>query len=446
MKGVAQAASSGSHSHERVSGRKVSSVATGISVGTGAAKDRSATATLIGPAKTRASDAVKVVAIALASRLVVLLVAALANAWFSAGPRSVGAISALRHGSSLFAPHSVLGLIFGSWGNWDGAWFTSIAARGYVRAGGPAFFPLYPLTMRVFAPLVGGHYVIAGVLLSLLFFALACLLLYRLLAEQFSREIALWSVVFLCVFPTSFFFGAVYSESLFLLLSVACFFCARAGRFWLAGLAGAGAALTRNSGLLLLIPMAMYYLDSRGWRPRRLDRRAAALALVPAGLAIYMAYLWARFGDPLYFLKSEDRWRRTFELPVVTLYRAAVEFATSVRRLIVVDIDNLSTLHNLLAFVVVMAALAMVILGWRRLPRPYTAYAVASLLLPLCYPERTMPLMSMARFVLVVFPLFAALALVTTGRPRLRLVIVLVSLAGLVWLTAVFALRATFIG
>jgi Mannosyltransferase (PIG-V) len=387
-----------------------------------------------------------VAAIAISSRLLTWLAAALASACLTSTPRLAPAKSVLRHAASLFAPHSAAGILFGPWANWDGTWFTSIASRGYVRLGGPAFFPLYPLTMRAAAPFVGGHYVVAGVLLSLLFFTLACLLLYRLLAEEFSPRIALWSVIFLSVFPTSFFFGAAYSESLFLFTSVVCFYLARRRRFWLAGLAGAAATLTRNSGLLLLLPMGMYYMDARGWKLSRIDRRVVSLALVPAGLVVYMAYLWARFGDALYFLHAEADWRRAFALPPVTLYRGAVDFVRTVRRLVVHRSFELSTPHNVVAMAAVILLLVLIVAGWRRLPRPYTAYAIVSVLLPLCYPERTMPFMSMARFAVVVFPLFVTMALVTVRRPRLRVAAVVVCLAGLLVLTTVFALRLYFIG
>jgi hypothetical protein len=387
-----------------------------------------------------------VATVALASRLFTWAVASLATAWLSARPRSQAAESALAYAGSLLKPQSTLGILFGPWGNWDGAWFTSIASRGYVRLGGPAFFPLYPLTMHAAAPLFGGRYVIAGVLLSLLFFILACLLLYRLVAQDFSPRIALWVVVYLSVFPTSFFFGAAYSESLFLLTTVACFYFARQRRFWLAGLAGFAAALTRNAGVLVLVPLAMYYFGDRRWKLRRVDRQAASLLLVPAGLAAYMAFLWVRFGDPFYFLHAEDRWRRSFALPTTTIYRAVVNVLRIARELVASRTLEIATLHNVIAFLALCALLALISFGWRRLPAPYTAYAVVSLLLPLCYPERTMPLMSLARFALVIFPAFAAMALVVADRPRLKAAVLAVSIGGLALLTAVFALRLTFVG
>ena len=54
------------------------------------------------------------------------------------------------------------------WSRWDGSWFVGIARDGYVEPEeSAAFFPLYPLAVRVVAELTGEHYVLAGVLVSL---------------------------------------------------------------------------------------------------------------------------------------------------------------------------------------------------------------------------------------------------------------------------------------
>ena len=130
--------------------------------------------------------------------------------------------------------------------------------------------------------------------------------------------------------PMAFFFSAVYSESLYLALSVGVFWCARQGRWAWVGVLGALAAATRSAGVVLLLPALMLYLygpredrapdfppgaAARGRpapRARARHRRALALAadyrlrsdilwlgLVPAGLALYMAYLALSGGDAL---------------------------------------------------------------------------------------------------------------------------------------------------
>ena len=130
------------------------------------------------------------------------------------------------------------GHLLNPWAHWDGVWFLRIAANGYADPHSPAFFPLYPAVVRGVGWLLGGGSEVGGIVLSLAVFAGCCALLFALVNADLGPRVALLSVVYLALFPTSFFFQAIYSEGLFLLLTLACFFFARDGRWWLAGLAG----------------------------------------------------------------------------------------------------------------------------------------------------------------------------------------------------------------
>ena len=157
-----------------------------------------------------------------------------------------------------------------AWANWDGQWYLKISRLGYTTRQSSAFFPLYPLFVRVLAPLFAHSSLIAGVALSVAFFVAAMYLLYRLIVIDYGPRVAAWTVIFASLFPTSFYFQAVYTESLFLLTTVACLFFARREQWLWAGLAGFCAALTRNTGVLLLLPMAMFYFGARDGKLRRL--------------------------------------------------------------------------------------------------------------------------------------------------------------------------------
>ncbi|HZL64689.1 MAG TPA: hypothetical protein VFD50_07095, partial [Thermoleophilia bacterium] len=154
-------------------------------------------------------------------------------------------------------------------------------------------------------------YVIGGIVISLVSYGVAMVLLYKLTKELFGPTVAAWTVALISWFPTSVVFSAVYSESLFLMLTVAAFWFATRRRWFLAGLAGLLAALTRNSGLLLVVPLLLLYGRECGWSLRRVslrwprDLRLGLLLLVPAGLLLYMGYLQARFGKPLLFSTVE---------------------------------------------------------------------------------------------------------------------------------------------
>ena len=357
--------------------------------------------------------------------------------------------------------------LFEPWAHWDGVWFVRIAADGYAAHDfSPAFFPLYPLTMRVLGPLTAANYVIAGVLISLACYAAAMLLLYRLARAELGARVALWSVVFISLFPTALVFQAAYSESLFLLLALSCFAAARRGHWLWAGVAGLLATLTRSSGLALLLPLAVMWWEQRHalalhlpGGPVRVKVQArrpafgtlAYLLLIPSGLALYMAYLWRVFGDPWRFGVVQGNWGRGLAAPWSAAWNGAVEGVRGIGWLIVhgpgeiVGARNISggipiqTLANVFEFAGLLVALVLVVACWRKLPAAYTVYAVAALLFPLFYPAEGRPLSSLPRFILVDFPLFIGLAAVLVQHRRLRWGVAVVMLALLIVATIYFA-------
>src|ERR671918_563605 len=174
---------------------------------------------------------------------------------------------------------------------WDAAWYLRIAESGYggsaVRAG---FFPPSPPPVRAVASPFGASpeaLLVAAYAVALAAFLGALVLLHRLVSLELGRPLAQPTLLLLAVFPAAVFFGAPYSESLFLLLAVGAFYAARTGRWAWAGGAEAGAAATRSAGVLLLLPLAMLWWSSR---PRR-GGNAAWLLLAPLGLAAYAAFL-----------------------------------------------------------------------------------------------------------------------------------------------------------
>ncbi|HEY2570233.1 MAG TPA: hypothetical protein VGI27_02105, partial [Solirubrobacteraceae bacterium] len=219
---------------------------------------------------------------------------------------------------------------------WDASWYLVIAHYGYrpdlgsFTAPRDAFFPLYPLGMRSLG-WVGVPLVLGGVLISLLAFAFALYGIHRLTTLELARavrvggksllgarrdgaagdgdgvmgaDVARLAVMVTAFAPMAFYFSAVYSEALYLALSVGLFYAARNGRFAVVGVLGALAGATRSAGLVLLLPALILYLygpredrppdlpGARGLAPRyRLRKDLLWLALVPLGLALYMTYL-----------------------------------------------------------------------------------------------------------------------------------------------------------
>ena len=358
-----------------------------------------------------------------------------------------------------------LTFVFSAWRHWDSFWFLRVAAHGYARRRAAAFFPLYPLTVNISGRLLGSM-LVGGVLVSVLCYALALVVLYRLVAHDFDERVALWTVLFLSAAGTSLFFQAIYSESLFLLLTVTSFWAGRTGRWWLAGAAGLLAALTRSAGVVLVAPLLWMWLEQRrgraialpgGARHAALLSRApgrlpslAWLALVPAGIGLYMAYTSVRYHNALLFVAAEHDWHRRLSPPTTAIYQGALAARRSVQHIAAQPSAYFAvarpafrvqwlTIGNLTAFIALVLALALVAVCWRRLPAPYTIMALVSLLVPLSYPTHSTPLLSMPRFALVVFPLFVALAVLLARHLVLRWLVLAVMVAGLVLFTAMFA-------
>jgi hypothetical protein len=323
-------------------------------------------------------------------------------------------------------------------GRWDSVWFMTIASDGYGDGAREAFFPLYPLVVKVVgAPL--GSTLIGGALASTALLGVALVLLNRLVALDFDRAVARNAVLVTALFPMSFFFSAVYSESLFLALSIGAVYAARRDRWAWAGTLGLLAATTRSAGVLLLVPLAMIYLwdvrrpSARTMAPLRAD--ALWLLLVPAGLAFYCGLLALGGHDAMAPFNAQEVWFRSFAGPFVGAWDGLEAAFQGARQMLSGARDPVFfkqaggdpfvvARHNIELFVWLALTLVAVVGVLRRLPAAYGAYVVAALALPLSYPVEPQPLMSLPRFVAVLFPLAIWLALWMTGRVwRERLVV-----------------------
>jgi hypothetical protein len=385
------------------------------------------------PARTRAIASVRdseagrvALRIGLSSRMAVLLVAIFAALSF--GPASGGlARENERKFDDPALTHAIAAPVLAPLARWDSVWYLTIADEGYGRSTArAAFFPLYPALVRGVGTLFGGSHgalLVAAFLVSLAAFVAALALLYRLTDLELGRRLARPTLLLLAVFPAAVYFGAPYSESVFLLLAVGAFYAARTGRWAWAGTCAALASATRSAGLLLLVPLVLIWWSSR---PRRRGD-AAWLLLAPLGIAAYAAWLGFVEGDALRFLDVQEAWSRHLAVPLTGAWDGLVAAVDGVRQLAsgsrtpvyfeaaAGDPFRIAAV-NVMLFVTLVFAVFACLGVWRRLPRAYGAWVVASLLLPLTFPVTPQPLMSLPRFVAVLFPLFMWLAIVCDER------------------------------
>ncbi len=306
---------------------------------------------------------------------------------------------------------------FMSWLRYDVFSYIGVASRGYTSVRDTAFFPLWPLLIHWLGLPLGGSttaYYIAGLILANLFFYLALVVFYKLISRAFDAQVAQKALFFLAFYPYALFFFAGYAESLFLLLILGAFlFLQRAGTldWWLAGLCGYFAAMTRSPGILLGVPFLVVYVQhfllpgrfkETGWRQKLAT--FAPLLLIPLGLVTYMIYLGYTMGNPLLFSVAEaTSWHRPFVPPWVGLYYNIRAFLVNIRTFFVPPPPNVLDL----AFTVI--PLIVLALSWRRLPLHYNLFALVMIILPLCYIQGT-TLTAVPRYMIVIFPLIIGIA------------------------------------
>jgi hypothetical protein len=335
----------------------------------------------------------------------------------------------------LTRPFSPLGdLLVAPAARWDAVWYLSIAQDGYgdsVDGAKAAFYPLYPLLTKVLGWVVGST-LVAGLLISLACFFGALVLLHKLATLDLGERDARSTLLLVAFFPSAFFFSALYAESLFLLLSVAAVLAARQGRWMWVGVAGALAALTRNSGAVLLLPVLLIYLygpreDAQArsggswWRPRYpIELSLLWLLLIPAGLAAYLAYCGVVLDDVFAPFSAQGLWGRHL-VPLGGIWDGARAAWLGLRQLVhgssipvyfrEAGGDPFAIAgQNAMLFGFLVFALVALVGVLRRLPFAYGAYTLVALVLTLSYPVDAQPLMSLPRFVLVLFPLHMWLA------------------------------------
>ena len=321
------------------------------------------------------------------------------------------------------------GLLLGVWQRFDALWYLRIAELGYSpNDGSMVYFPLYPLLIRIVGKVMLSNYLVAALIVSSLAYVGALFCLYKLTERQFGRASARRSTTYLAIFPTAFFFLAPYTESLFLLFTLAAFLCASGKRWWLAGAMGYLASLTRLQGVVLLAPLLYMYLRDRRFRLSQLGPELLAILAIPGGALLFLAY------QDLVLSSA----------PLTGIYQAQLhaQFVWPWDNILAVVQKILSlegTFINVLNLGMLAVFVAMTILSIRDLPREYSIYMALTLFVLLLRRTTLQPLVSMSRYVLVLFPAFLLWG--HWGRnPRVQRLIIYPSVALLLYLSGQFAM------
>ena len=287
---------------------------------------------------------------------------------------------------------------------WDSFWYIDIAEHGYYLRKDDAlvnivFFPLYPMLIAIGSFILLGNYVLAGWLLSSLFLFLALWYFYKLVKEFHPDIDPHLPLALLLIFPTAFFLNAVYTESLFLFPSIAALYHLKKKEFLKASLFGFLASATRVTGVLLVFPLAMEYLQGKKFRIREFISIRAFSVFVPVlGIGLFFLYHAVAFHDPILFFRVEDAWGRAF-IPNLDHFALAT---------------NAAAVNLLLDVLFFGIAVVSTVLVSRKFGKVYGSYMAATLLVA----AATGTLMSIGRYILVLFPMYIFVASLSSAYIR----------------------------
>lgn len=317
-----------------------------------------------------------------------------------------------------------------SWANFDGIHYLAIATNGYGESQ-QAFFPLFPLLVKISTPVFGGNYLITGMVIIHISLLVALLLLWKLINLDFEPRVARWAVIFLLLSPTSFFLGSFYTESLFLAFLLGSFLAARKKKWLMAGVLGGLASATRLAGIFLLPALVLEGFKYLNFNLKTILTKWLWLLLFPiTGLASYIIYLKVTINDLLAFIHvqpafgAERSGGEIILLPQV-IFRYIKIFLT-------VPITAYQLWIAVLELSMFLSAVALLVIFWRKIRLSYLLFSFLSIISP----TFSGTLSSMPRYTLTVFPIFIALSLIKNQLLKATLLILYAIL--LLILTALF--------
>ena len=306
-----------------------------------------------------------------------------------------------------------LATLWQAWDRWDTTLFATIARYGYTNLSRTALFPLYPLLERALMYVTKDNPFFAGLVISNLAGLGIFIVLYRLVAEDFNVEQANRTVLYLALFPTAFYLASGYNESLFIFLSVCVFYQLRRGNWWWAGLIGLFASLTRSSGIFLLLPFYYEYLRQHQFQLKRIRLDVLSGILIPVGLALFAAWCYHQYHDPLAFSHAQKFWNRYLAFPGYSILLSIQNIQKSGGLL---SFQALRNMTDLLPDLFVLLFILLIFVGPWRLPRRLWVYGIYAFVLYLflqLFPNggtNLFPLESVGRFMLELFPAFIVMA------------------------------------
>lgn len=296
----------------------------------------------------------------------------------------------------------------GIWANFDGASYLNIAQNGY-RYPLFAYFPFLPFLIGLAHGLIKLPVLYAGLLINNLAFLLGLWVFYKIVLLDYDQKIAWRSITLLLLFPVSFFYGAVYTESLYFLFATLAFYFVRKEKWLWAGLFGFLAGLSRLVGISLLIAFLVEWIVQK-----KRKKAVCFIFLIPLAIIVYGLFLQFKFGDFFLFQKAMKHWYQAdFVFPVVVFFRYLKILLT-----FKFEFVYFVALLELVSFIFYFF---LSIYTFLKIRVSYGLWMILSLLIP----TFTGTLQSMPRYILHLFPAFIALALLANSKLKFRIMAII---------------------
>jgi hypothetical protein len=307
---------------------------------------------------------------------------------------------------------------------WDSGWYISIVQNGYSHRS-TAFFPLYPLLIKIVSTLTGNIWT-SGLWISNIAFLIALFYLYAIAKLEFDEGTAGRAVFYIAAAPAAFFFSTVYTESIFFLFSAAAFYYSLKKKWGAAAIFGALSSATRLAGILVALFIFFEALWQQGIRfipkpwslPTQLRllnddlhkfpkawKGILASLVSTTGLTAYMVYLYQKFGDPLAFLHAEENWYKTisWDWPV-----RLVNFTVNMHKISgSIFSGGIGEIAYLMDTLFIIAFIPVVIIVFIKFRPSFGWFTVLSFIIPIVSGSP----ISMRRYVLSLLPSYLLLAL-----------------------------------
>jgi Gpi18-like mannosyltransferase len=281
------------------------------------------------------------------------------------------------------------------------SWYPKVTSRielGYshdsvYRQSPWAFFPAYPLLLRMTHLSTGMNVHLAGFYWAIIFSLLSFLLFYQLCREfGVEEKESFYLTLVMMVFPFHYYFSVLYTEGLFFTFLAFGFLSLKYNKYFLFSLITMFLVMTRPNGLFMMIPLGLYYLENKGilegykFRVTKIDRIAIiqSLSFLPGFLTFFAYCLYQKQMTNEYFAFSiaQVGWYRRFMFPLLAFFRQG----------------NFPTQFNSFYGI---AAIIIAVFAWKRFPLSLNMLIWISLILPLCSGS----VISLPRFISVIFPL-----------------------------------------